>query len=172
MRSATTSRAARRLSENLIEEELGRISGCDPVASRVVSGIGEALGIPARRVAHATMTAGRDGDGALDVWLAESKAVVRDLAGISLGSELFNPDAYVRVNRRAQAALPDVGMRRLLFFSVHVKVDKDHGDSSGGIDFSRDTGERGAETLWASRPHIEFMRRLCRTSIRLRHKDD
>jgi hypothetical protein len=72
---------------------------------------------------------------------------------------LFNPDAYVRVvdGLRRHFKLNDDGVR---FFTVHIEVDKDHGDSSAGSIFRAIPESAAAETLWAVEMHIEFMRRL------------
>src|SRR5260370_42105983 len=80
-------------------------------------------------------------------------------AGISVAPDLFTPDAYFEVldGLDRHYKLSDDA---LLFFSVHVKVDKDHGDSSASSIFRAIPESDAAETLWAVETHIELMRRL------------
>ena len=120
---------------------------------------GEAIGIPRERLLTARMSPDATAMKHWMYWLADSKPWYVTLAGISLGSELFNPDAYVRVidGLRRNYHLSDDA---LLFFSVHVKVDKDHGDTSAGSIFKAIPESAAPETLWAVESHIEFMRRL------------
>jgi pyrroloquinoline quinone (PQQ) biosynthesis protein C len=151
--------ARKAIVENLIEEELGRVSGVGRSHPELYLEFGEALGISRDELLGATMTADATAMVHWMYWLAESKPWYVTLAGISLGSELFNPDAYVRVidGLRRHYQMTD---EQLLFFSVHVKVDKDHGDSSAGSIFRAIPESAAAETLWAVETHIEFMRRL------------
>jgi pyrroloquinoline-quinone synthase len=151
--------ARKAIVENLIEEELGRVSGCNRSHPELYLDFGEALGISTDELLHAKMTPDATAMMHWMYWLADSKPWYVTLAGISLGSELFNPDAYVRVidGLKRNYKLSDDA---LLFFSVHVKVDKDHGDSSAGSIFRAIPESAAAETLWAVETHIELMRRL------------
>ena len=151
--------ARKSIVENLIEEELGRVSGVNRSHPELYLEFGEALGIGRDELLHAPMTPDATAMMHWMYWLADSKPWYVTLAGISLGSELFNPDAYVRVIDGLQRhyGLSDDAV---LFFSVHVKVDKDHGDSSAGSIFKAIPESAAAETLWAVESHIEFMRRL------------
>jgi pyrroloquinoline-quinone synthase len=151
--------ARKAIVENLIEEELGRISGANKSHPELYLDFGDAIGIPRDQLLHAAM--GPDATAMVHwmYYLAESKPWYVTLAGISLGSELFNPDAYVRVIDGLQRhyQLSDDAVR---FFSVHVEVDKDHGDASAGSIFKAIPESAAPETLWAVETHIEFMRRL------------
>jgi pyrroloquinoline-quinone synthase len=151
--------ARKAIVENLIEEELGRVSGVGRSHPELYLEFGEALGISRGELIRARMSPDATAMMHWMYWLAESKPWYVTLAGISLGSELFNPDAYVRVidGLRRHYHLSD---QALLFFSVHVKVDKDHGDSSAASIFQAIPESAAAETLWAVETHIEFMRRL------------
>ena len=151
--------ARRAIVENLLEEELGRQSGVGRSHMELYLEFGEALGIPRDRLLHAQMSPDATAMVHWMYWLADSKPWYVTLAGISLGSELFNPDAYVRVVRglHEHYGLDDAGVR---FFTVHIEVDKDHGDSSAGSIFRAIPESAAAETLWAVEMHIEFMRRL------------
>ena len=151
--------ARKSIVENLIEEELGRVSGVNRSHPELYLEFGEALGIRRDELLNAPMTPDATAMVHWMYWLADSKPWYVTLAGISLGSELFNPDAYVRVIDGLQRhyGLSDDAV---LFFSVHVKVDKDHGDSSAGSIFKAIPESAAAETLWAVESHIEFMRRL------------
>jgi pyrroloquinoline-quinone synthase len=151
--------ARKAIIENLNEEELGRQSGVMRSHMELYLEFGEAIGIPRAELLSASMTADATAMMHWMYWLAESKPWYVTLAGISLGSELFNPDAYVRVidGLSRHYKLSDDA---LLFFSVHVKVDKDHGDSSAGSIFRAIPESAAAETLWAVETHIELMRRL------------
>jgi len=151
--------ARRAIVENLLEEELGRQSGVGLSHMELYLEFGEALGIPRERLLHAQMSPDATAMVHWMYWLAASKPWYVTLAGISLGSELFNPDAYVRVvhGLREHYGLDDAGVR---FFTVHIEVDKDHGDSSAGSIFRAIPDSAAAETLWAVEMHIEFMRRL------------
>jgi pyrroloquinoline quinone (PQQ) biosynthesis protein C len=151
--------ARKAIVENLNEEELGRQSGVGRSHMELYLEFGEALGIPREQLKNARMTP----DAAAMVhwmyWLADSKPWYTTLAGISLGSELFNPDAYVRVidGLRKHYGLDDDGVR---FFSVHVEVDKEHGDSSAASIFRAIPEADAAEALWAVETHIALMWRL------------
>lgn len=151
--------ARKSIVENLIEEELGRVSGVGRSHPELYLEFGEAIGIPRERLLAARMSPDATAMKHWMYWLADSKPWYVTLAGISLGSELFNPDAYVRVidGLRRNYHLSDDA---LLFFSVHVKVDKDHGDTSAGSIFKAIPESAAPETLWAVESHIEFMRRL------------
>ena len=151
--------ARKAIVENLIEEELGRVSGANRSHPELYLEFGEAIGIPRAELLNANMTPDATAMMHWMYWLADSKPWYVTLAGISLGSELFNPDAYVRVidGLSRHYKLSDDA---LLFFSVHVKVDKDHGDSSAGSIFRAIPESAAAETLWAVETHIELMRRL------------
>jgi pyrroloquinoline quinone (PQQ) biosynthesis protein C len=151
--------ARRAIVENLIEEELGRISGANRSHPELYLEFGEAIGIPRAELMNAPMTPDATAMMHWMYWLAESKPWFVTLAGISLGSELFNPDAYVRVidGLKRHYRLSD---KALEFFSVHVKVDKDHGDSSAASIFTAIPESAADETLWAVETHIELMRRL------------
>jgi pyrroloquinoline quinone (PQQ) biosynthesis protein C len=151
--------ARKAIVENLIEEELGRVSGVGRSHPELYLEFGEAIGIPREQLLHAHMSTDATAMAHWMYWLADSKPWYVTLAGISLGSELFNPDAYVRVidGLKKHYRLDDDGVR---FFSVHVEVDKDHGDSSAGSIFKAIPEEAAPETLWAVETHIELMRRL------------
>ena len=151
--------ARKAIVENLIEEELGRVSGANRSHPELYLEFGEAIGIPRAELLNASMTPDATAMMHWMYWLADSKPWYVTLAGISLGSELFNPDAYVRVidGLSRHYKLSDDA---LMFFSVHVKVDKDHGDSSAGSIFRAIPESAAAETLWAVETHIELMRRL------------
>jgi pyrroloquinoline-quinone synthase len=144
---------------NLIEEELGQVSGVNRSHPELYLEFGEAIGISREELLHARMTPDATAMVHWMYWLADSKPWYVTLAGISLGSELFNPDAYVRVIDGLQRYY-HLSDEALLFFSVHVKVDKEHGDSSAGSIFQAIPESAAAETLWAVESHIEFMRRL------------
>jgi pyrroloquinoline-quinone synthase len=151
--------ARKAIVENLIEEELGRVSGVGRSHPELYLEFAEALGIPREELMRARTSPDATAMVHWMYWLADSKPWYVTLAGISLGSELFNPDAYVRVidGLSRHYHLSDDA---LLFFSVHVKVDKDHGDSSAASIFQAIPESAAAETLWAVETHIEFMRRL------------
>jgi len=151
--------ARKAIVENLIEEELGRVSGVGRSHPELYLEFAEAIGIPRKSLLAARMSPDATAMMHWMYWLADSKPWYVTLAGISLGSELFNPDAYVRVidGLRRNYRLSDDA---LLFFSVHVKVDKDHGDTSAGSIFTAIPESAAPETLWAVESHIEFMRRL------------
>lgn len=151
--------ARKAIVENLLEEELGRQSGVGRSHMELYLEFGEALGIPREELLRAQMSVDATAMLHWMYWLADSKPWYVTLAGISLGSELFNPDAYVRVVRGLQQhyKLSDDGVR---FFTVHIEVDKEHGDSSAGSIFRAIPESAAAETLWAVEMHIEFMRRL------------
>lgn len=151
--------ARKAIVENLIEEELGRVSGVGRSHPELYLEFGSAIGIPRDSLLAARMSPDAAAMMHWMYWLAESKPWYVTLAGISLSSELFNPDAYERVidGLRRNYHLSDDA---LLFFSVHVKVDKDHGDSSAGSIFKAIPESAAPETLWAVESHIEFMRRL------------
>jgi pyrroloquinoline-quinone synthase len=151
--------ARKAIVENLIEEELGRVSGVGRSHPELYLEFGAAIGIPRQSLLAARMSPDATAMMHWMYWLAESKPWYVTLAGISLGSELFNPDAYERVidGLRRNYHLSDDA---LLFFSVHVKVDKDHGDTSAGSIFKAIPESAAPETLWAVESHIEFMRRL------------
>jgi len=151
--------ARKAIVENLIEEELGRVSGVGRSHPELYLEFAQAIGIPRAELLNARMSPDAT---AMVHWmyrLADSRPWYVTLAGISLGSELFNPDAYVRVidGLKRHYRLPDDA---LLFFSVHVQVDKDHGDTSAGSIFRAIPESAAAETLWAVETHIELMRRL------------
>lgn len=151
--------ARKAIVENLNEEELGRQSGVMRSHMELYLDFGEALGIPRDELLHARMSPDATAMAHWMYWLADSRPWYTTLAGISLGSELHNPDAYPRVidGLRRHYGLDDDGVR---FFSVHVEVDKDHGDSSAFSIFSAIPEGAAAEALWAVETHIEFMRRL------------
>jgi pyrroloquinoline quinone (PQQ) biosynthesis protein C len=151
--------ARKAIVENLNEEELGRQSGVMRSHMELYLEFGEALGIPRDELIHSRMSPDATAMVHWMYWLADSKPWYTTLAGISLGSELHNPDAYVRVidGLKRHYHLNDDGVR---FFSVHVEVDKDHGDSSAFSIFSAIPESAAAEALWAVETHIEFMRRL------------
>lgn len=46
------------------------------------------------------------------------------------------------------------------FFTVHVEVDRQHGDSSAGSIFRAIPESAAAEALWVVETHMEFMMRL------------
>ncbi len=151
--------ARKSIVENLNEEELGRQSGVLRSHPELYLEFGEALGIPRDQMLHARMSPEAT---AMVHWmyrLADSKPWYTTLAGISLGSELHNPDAYVRVidGLKRNYKLSDDAVR---FFSVHVEVDKEHGDSSAGSIFRAIPESAAAEALWAVETHIAFMMRL------------
>jgi len=89
-RSATIFPARKAIVENLIEEELGRVSGANRSHPELYLEFGEAIGIPRAELLSATMTADATAMMHWMYWLAESKPWYVTLAGISLGSELFN----------------------------------------------------------------------------------
>ncbi len=151
--------ARKAIVENLNEEELGRQSGVMRSHMELYLEFGEALGIPRDQLIHTRMSPDATAMVHWMYWLADSKPWYTTLAGISLGSELHNPDAYPRVisGLKRHYGLDDDGVR---FFSVHVEVDKDHGDSSAFSIFSAVPEGAAAEALWAVETHIEFMRRL------------
>jgi pyrroloquinoline-quinone synthase len=151
--------ARKAIVENLIEEELGRVSGVGRSHPELYIEFAQALGISRDELLGAPMSTDATAMVHWMYWLADSKPWYVTLAGISLGSELFNPDAYVRVidGLRRHYKMSDDA---LLFFSVHVKVDKDHGDSSAASIFQAIPETAAAETLWAVETHIELMRRL------------
>ncbi|MGH7950023.1 MAG: TenA family transcriptional regulator [Candidatus Binataceae bacterium] len=151
--------ARKAIVENLNEEELGRQSGVGRSHMELYLEFGEALGIPRQQLVHARMTPDATAMVHWMYWLANSKPWYTTLAGISLGSELFNPDAYVRVidGLRKHYGLNDDGVR---FFSVHVEVDKEHGDSSAGSIFRAIPESDASEALWAVETHIALMWRL------------
>lgn len=151
--------ARRAIVENLNEEELGRQSGVGRSHMELYLEFGEALGIPRTEMLTTRMSPDATAMVHWMYWLADSKPWYTTLAGISLGSELHNPDAYVRVidGLKRHYGLDDDGVR---FFSVHVEVDKDHGDSSAFSIFSAIPESAAAEALWAVETHIELMRRL------------
>jgi pyrroloquinoline quinone (PQQ) biosynthesis protein C len=152
-------RARRAIVENLEEEELGKQSGVGRSHMQLYLEFGEALGIPREAMLQARMSPDATAMVHWMYWLADSKPWYTTLAGISLGSELHNPDAYVRVidGLKQHYGLDDDGVR---FFSVHVEVDKDHGDSSAFSIFRAIPEGAAAEALWAVETHIEFMYRL------------
>jgi pyrroloquinoline quinone (PQQ) biosynthesis protein C len=151
--------ARKAIVENLNEEELGRQSGAMRSHVELYLEFGEALGIPREVMLHAWMSPDATAMVHWMYWLADSKPWYTTLAGISLGSELHNPDTYVRVidGLKRHYGLDDDGVR---FFSVHVEVDKYHGDSSAFSIFSSIPESAATEALWAFGTHIEFMRRL------------
>jgi pyrroloquinoline-quinone synthase len=151
--------ARKAIVENLIEEELGRVSGANRSHPELYLEFGEALGIPRDQLLHAPMTTDATAMVHWMYWLADSKPWYVTLAGISLGSELFNPDAYERVidGLKRNYKLSDDA---LLFFTVHIKVDRDHGDSSAASIFNAIPESAAADTLWAVETHIELMCRL------------
>ncbi|MGH7780851.1 MAG: TenA family transcriptional regulator [Candidatus Binataceae bacterium] len=151
--------ARKAIVENLIEEELGRVSGVGRSHPELYLEFGAAIGIPRETLLTARMSPDATAMMHWMYWLADSKPWYVTLAGISLGSELFNPDAYVRVieGLKRNYHLSDDALR---FFSVHVEVDKGHGDSSAGSIFQAIPENAAPETLWAVESHIEFMRRL------------
>ncbi len=151
--------ARKAIVENLIEEELGRVSGVGRSHPELYIEFAQALGISRDELLGAPMSTDATAMVHWMYWLADSKPWYVTLAGISLGSELFNPDAYVRVidGLKRHYKMSDDA---LLFFSVHVKVDKDHGDSSAASIFQAIPESAAAETLWAVETHIELMRRL------------
>ncbi len=151
--------ARKAIVENLNEEELGRQSGAMRSHLELYLEFGEALGIARDYLLHARMSPDATAMVHWMYWLAHSKAWYTTLAGISLGSELHNPDAYVRVidGLKRNYKLSDDGVR---FFSVHVEVDREHGDSSAASIFRAIPESAAAEALWAVETHIEFMMRL------------
>jgi pyrroloquinoline quinone (PQQ) biosynthesis protein C len=151
--------ARKAIVENLNEEELGRQSGVMRSHLELYLEFGEALGIPRADLMHARMSPDATAMVHWMYWLADSKPWYTTLAGISLGSELHNPEAYGRVieGLKRNYKLSDDGVR---FFSVHVEVDKEHGDSSAGSIFRAIPESAAAEALWAVETHIEFMMRL------------
>jgi pyrroloquinoline quinone (PQQ) biosynthesis protein C len=151
--------ARKAIIENLNEEELGRQSGVMRSHMELYLEFGEALGIPRDQLLHSQMSPDATAMVHWMYWLADSKPWYTTLAGISLGSELHNPDAYPRVidGLRRHYGLDEEAVR---FFSVHVEVDKDHGDSSAFSIFSAIPEGAATEALWAVETHIELMRRL------------
>jgi pyrroloquinoline quinone (PQQ) biosynthesis protein C len=151
--------ARKSIIENLNEEELGRQSGVLRSHPELYLEFGAALGIPREELLHARMSPDATAMVHWMYWLADSKPWYTTLAGISLGSELHNPDAYVRVidGLKRNYRLSDDGVR---FFTVHVEVDKEHGDSSAGSIFRAIPEAAAPEALWAVETHIEFMMRL------------
>ncbi len=151
--------ARKAIVENLIEEELGRVSGANRSHPELYLEFGESIGIGRDKLLNARMTPDATAMMHWMYWLADAKPWYVTLAGISLGSELFNPDAYERVidGLKRNYKLSDDA---LLFFSVHIKVDRDHGDSSAASIFNAIPESAAAETLWAVETHIELMRRL------------
>lgn len=151
--------ARKAIVENLNEEELGRQSGVLRSHLELYLEFGEALGIPAQQMLHARMSPDATAMVHWMYWLAASKPWYTTLAGISLGSELHNPDAYGRVidGLKKNYQLSDDAVR---FFSVHIEVDREHGDSSAGSIFRAIPESAAAEALWAVETHIEFMMRL------------
>lgn len=151
--------ARKAIVENLNEEELGRQSGVMRSHMELYLDFGEVLGIPRDDLLRARMSPDATAMAHWMYWLADSKPWYTTLAGISLGSELHNPDAYPRVidGLRRHYGLDDGGVR---FFTVHVEVDKDHGDASAFSIFSAIPEGAAAEALWAVETHIELMRRL------------
>jgi pyrroloquinoline-quinone synthase len=151
--------ARKAIVENLVEEELGRVSGVGRSHPELYLEFAEALGVPRDELTRAKMSPDATAMVHWMYWLAASKPWFVTLAGISLGSELFNPSVYVRVmdGLRRHYNLSDDA---LLFFSVHVDVDKDHGDSSAGSIFRAIPEGALGEALWAVETHIELMRRL------------
>ena len=151
--------ARKAIVENLIEEELGRVSGANRSHPELYLEFGESIGLGRDELLNARMTPDATAMMHWMYWLADAKPWYVTLAGISLGSELFNPDAYERVidGLKRNYKLSDDA---LLFFSVHIKVDRDHGDSSAASIFNAIPESAAAETLWAVETHIELMRRL------------
>ncbi|MFI5352399.1 MAG: TenA family transcriptional regulator [Candidatus Binatales bacterium] len=151
--------ARKSIVENLNEEELGRQSGVLRSHPELYLEFGEALGIPRDQLLHARMSPDATAMVHWMYWLADSKPWYTTLAGISLGSELHNPDAYVRVidGLKRNYQLSDDAVR---FFSVHVEVDKEHGDSSAASIFRAIPESAATEALWAVETHIAFMMRL------------
>jgi len=151
--------ARKAIVENLNEEELGRQSGVGRSHMELYLEFGEALGIPRERLLRSRMSPEATAMVHWMYWLANSKPWYTTLAGISLGSELHNPDAYPRLiaGLRRHYGLDDDGVR---FFSVHVDVDREHGEGSANSVFRVIPEADAAEALWAVETHIEFMRRL------------
>jgi pyrroloquinoline quinone (PQQ) biosynthesis protein C len=151
--------ARKAIVENLNEEELGRQSRTMRSHMELYLDFGEALGIPRNHLPHARMSPDASAMVHWMYWLADSKPWYTTLAGISLGSELHNPDVYPRVieGLRRHYRLDDQGVR---FFSVHIDVDKEHGESSAFSIFSAIPETAADEALWAVETHIELMRRL------------
>src|SRR5713226_9192454 len=151
--------ARKAIIENLNEEELGRQSGALRSHLELYLEFGEALGIPSDQMLQARMSPDATAMVHWMYWLADSKPWYTTLAGISLGSELHNPDAYGRVidGLKRNYKLSDDAVR---FFSVHIEVDREHGDSSAGSIFRAIPESAAAEALWAVETHIEFMMRL------------
>lgn len=151
--------ARKAIVENLNEEELGRQSGVMRSHLELYLEFGEALGIARDQMMHARMSPDATAMVHWMYWLAESKPWYTTLAGISLGSELHNPDAYLRVigGLKRNYKLDNHAVR---FFTVHVEVDKAHGDSSTASIFRAIPESAAPEALWAVETHIEFMMRL------------
>jgi pyrroloquinoline-quinone synthase len=151
--------ARKAIIENLNEEELGRQSGALRSHLELYLEFGEALGIPSDQMLKARMSPDATAMVHWMYWLADSKPWYTTLAGISLGSELHNPDAYGRVidGLKRNYKLSDDAVR---FFSVHIEVDREHGDSSAGSIFRAIPESAAGEALWAVETHIEFMMRL------------
>lgn len=151
--------ARKSIIENLNEEELGRQSGALRSHLELYLEFGEALGIPSSAMIHARMSPDATAMVHWMYWLAASKPWYTTLAGISLGSELHNPEAYVRVidGLRKRYGLSQHAVR---FFTVHVEVDRQHGDSSAGSIFRAIPESAAAEALWVVETHMEFMMRL------------
>src|SRR5260370_18145477 len=84
--------ARKAIVENLIEEELGRISGANRSHPELYLEFGEAIGIPRAELLRAPMSADATAMVHWMYWLAESKPLYVTPAGISLRSELFHPD--------------------------------------------------------------------------------
>jgi pyrroloquinoline-quinone synthase len=151
--------ARKAIVENLNEEELGRQSRAMRSHMELYLEFGEAIGISRGEMMLARMSP----DAAAMVhwmyWLASSKPWYVTLAGISLGSELFNPDAYARVIEALKRNYK-LSADAVRFFTVHVEVDKDHGDASAGSIFRAIPESAAAEALWAVETHVELMRRL------------
>jgi pyrroloquinoline quinone (PQQ) biosynthesis protein C len=152
-------RARKAIIENLNEEELGRQSGTLRSHMELYLDFGEAIGIPRHELLNSRMSPDATAMVHWMYWLADSKPWYTTLAGISLGSELHNPDAYPRVidGLRRHYGVDDDGVR---FFSVHVDVDTEHGESSAFSIFSAIPDVAADEALWAVETHIELMRRL------------
>ncbi|HZO81418.1 MAG TPA: iron-containing redox enzyme family protein [Candidatus Binataceae bacterium] len=151
--------ARRAIVENLNEEELGRQSGTGRSHMELYLEFGEALGIPRAQMLRARMSPDATAMVHWMYWLADSRPWYTTLAGISLGSELHNPEAYPRViaGLRRHYGLGEDAVR---FFSVHVDVDREHGDSTAHSVFRVIPEDEAADALWAVETHIEFMRRL------------
>ncbi len=129
------------------------------IASRALSRIRRGHRNPARRIAQRQHDRRRHRDDALDVLAGRIEAVVRDARRHQPRLRALQPRRLRPRDRRAQPHYK-LSDDALLFFSVHVKVDKDHGDSSAGSIFRAIPESAAAETLWAVETHIELMRRL------------